>query len=273
MIRTSYLLAAVFALEVFVQAGTLARFRTPLGDIDVELFDEEKPVTVRNFLTYVRQDRYRDSFFHRWVPNFVVQGGGYMVRNRGTTNNVFDAVPALPPIINEYSVGKTFSNVYGTLAMARVGGQTNSANSQWFFNLKNNAELDRVDGGFTVFGRVVRGTNVLNLFVAPSAAVNLYRVNVGAPLNELPVTQQRPTFNDLIFFDVTLLEVSVTRSLDGTASISWNAESNLVHLVEYTTQFPPVWNALYRTNGTGARVTIADPVKDPSRFYRVRVEP
>ncbi|MBM3822733.1 MAG: hypothetical protein FJ404_07605 [Verrucomicrobia bacterium] len=266
-------IGVIASMGLIAEAGTLARFRTPLGDVDVELLDEDKPVTVRNFLTYVQEGRYRDSFFHRWVPNFVVQGGGFMVRHRGTTNSVFDFVPTLPPIVNEYSAGRTYSNTYGTLAMARVGGQTNSASSQWFFNLKHNVELDGVDGGFTVFGRVIRGTNVLNLFVAAPPANNVFRVNLGSPLNELPVTSARPTIGDLVFFDVTLLQVAVERGSDGGASISWNAESNLVHLVEYTRQFPPVWTSLIRTNGNGGRMTAKDPASDPQRFYRVRSEP
>src|SRR5688500_13831307 len=66
----------------------------------------------------------------------------------------------LPPLVSEYAVGSPRSNVYGTIAMARLPGVTNSASSEWFFNLGNNSFLDGVDGGFTVFGRVVRGFDV-----------------------------------------------------------------------------------------------------------------
>src|SRR5438477_10843606 len=73
-------------------AGTLAQFRTILGDIEVELYDQDKPVTVQNFIRYVQSGRYRDSILHRCPVNpisglsdFVVQGGGIWVSNRGTT--------------------------------------------------------------------------------------------------------------------------------------------------------------------------------------------
>lgn len=267
------ILAATIFTFANLGAGTMARFRTPVGDIDVELFDDDKPITVRNFLNYVRQGRYLDSIIHRWVPNFVIQGGGFLVKDRGTTNALFDFVQTSEPILNEYSKGKTYSNTYGTIAMARQGGNTNSATSQWFFNLKNNSGLDDVDGGFTVFGRVVRGTNVLNLFVPAPPANKIFRADAGSPLNELPVLSSRPTFSDLLFFDVTLLEVSVARAPSGLAEISWNCESNLVHHVEFTTNFPPVWTVLVKTNGTGTRVSITDPVRDLHRFYRVRAEP
>jgi peptidyl-prolyl cis-trans isomerase A (cyclophilin A) len=95
-----------------------------------------------------------------------LQGGGFAITNRGTTNWTIVQVPSYPPITNEFGVGGRFSNVYGTIAMAKLGGDTNSATSQWFFNLANNTFLDAADTNnlFVVFGHVVRGTNVLNAF-------------------------------------------------------------------------------------------------------------
>src|SRR5437879_3578222 len=121
-----------------VHAGILAQFRTVFGDIEVELFEKDKPITVSNFIAYVQSGRYRDTFIHRCVTNFVVQGGGFRVTDRGTTSASLDFVELFPPIKNEYGSGNIYSNRYGTIAMAKQGGNTNSANSQWFFNLADN---------------------------------------------------------------------------------------------------------------------------------------
>src|SRR5215468_2909713 len=103
-----------FTGSKFLLAGTLAQFRTPLGDIEVELYDQDKPVTVRNFIRYVQSGAYQNEFAHRLEPGFVLQGGGFIITNRGTTNAAIVPVPAYPPITNEFDVGTRYSNVYGT---------------------------------------------------------------------------------------------------------------------------------------------------------------
>ena len=152
-----FCLCTLFALlaDLRLEAGVLARFRmNNLGTIDVELFEQDKPVTVDNFVKYVRSGAWHDNVMHRWVQNFVIQGGSYAVPHMETGFTPISVNPLLlntfGTITNEYSVGKTYSNVYGTIAMARVGGQTNSASSSWYFNTANNVNLDSVDGGFTV---------------------------------------------------------------------------------------------------------------------------
>jgi cyclophilin family peptidyl-prolyl cis-trans isomerase len=268
---TLSLVCAVLCVAQLTFAGTLAQFRTALGTIDVELFDDAKPVTVQNFLRYVRSEAYTNMFFHRWVPGFVVQGGGFTVVRRSNTN-AFEPIPSYGNITNEFNVGSRWSNTYGTLAMARVSGQTNSATSQWFFNLANNSGLDSVDGGFTVFGRVVGGTNVLNRFNNVAATNGIYRISAGGALNELPVLSPNPTFQDLLYVDISLLNVLVARSENG-HEISWNSVSNRVNRVEFTSVIPPVWQLLVSTNGTGGPLRVKDSAKDPkARFYRVRVE-
>src|SRR5436190_4389022 len=94
------LLLILLAATSPAAAGTLAQFRTVLGDIEVELNDQDKPVTVENFVRYVQSGRYRDSILHRCPENpitgltdFVVQGGGIWVTNRGTTNSALQFVP------------------------------------------------------------------------------------------------------------------------------------------------------------------------------------
>jgi cyclophilin family peptidyl-prolyl cis-trans isomerase len=265
-------------IPVPIRAGTLVQFRTVFGDIEVELYDQDKPVTVQNFLNYIQSGRYQNEFSHRLVPNFVVQGGGFTL-----TTNVISAIPTYPPITNEFSVGQKFSNVYGTIAMAKLGGDTNSATSQWFFNLTNNAFLDAPDTNnfFVVFGHVIQGTNVLNVFnqfmpwtgnPAPAPTNLVLTSYFSAPLNTLPVLSSNfpPTSSSFVFIDITLLQVAI-QPVAGGQQISWNSATGLTNYVEFTTNFPPVWNTLFTTNGTGSRMAIVDAAASPNRFYRVRV--
>lgn len=144
--------------------GTAVRIQVRLGaehkNIDIALHDAETPQTVANFLAYIDAGRYADNFFHRSVPGFVIQGGGF----RFVGPSTFDNVPTFPPVQNEPGI----SNVRGTIAMAKLGGDPDSATSQWFINLSDNsANLDAQNGGFTVFGRVVGdGMNVADEITA-----------------------------------------------------------------------------------------------------------
>lgn len=143
-------------------SNTVVRFETSLGTIDFELFDSQAPITVANFLTYVREGRYDQSFFHRLAKQsgnqpFVIQGGGFRLKKDPDPLDPlpFRTIPVDPPIQNEFNQ----SNLQRTIAMARVGGQVNSATSQFFFNMANNTFLDSVDQGFTVFGRVLNDSS------------------------------------------------------------------------------------------------------------------
>ncbi len=138
--------------------GKIARFEfadSSLGGgvTDVLLFDQTgagAPATVANFINYVEDDDYASSIIHRSVPGFIIQGGGFSVDSAlGIAE-----VPADPAVVNEYSPQR--SNTRGTIAMAKLGNDPNSATNQWFFNLGNNsANLDTQNGGFTVFGEVI----------------------------------------------------------------------------------------------------------------------
>src|SRR6516225_6080463 len=99
-------LCLLLALTGALHAGTLAQFRTPLGDIEVELYDQDKPVTVSNFIRYIKAGSYQDGFAHRLMPGFVVQGGGFTVTNRGTTNWLVAPVQSYGPVTNEFGVGR-----------------------------------------------------------------------------------------------------------------------------------------------------------------------
>jgi cyclophilin family peptidyl-prolyl cis-trans isomerase len=290
--RTPLLFLFGLCLSLFsAQAGTLAQFRTPFGDLDVELYDKEKPVTVENFKSLVRLGAYQNTFFHRLVPGFVAQGGGFWTTSKtngagfGPNWNYVGVVPNFGQITNEYSVGPKLSNTNGTIAMAKLGSGPNTATCQWFFNLANNSSLDLQNGGFTVFGHVVRDPNgLLTLFNNLSNRITMVDMSWWFPndsvaasglFSELPITTNTlpnvPPYSSLLYVDVSLLSVQV--SVKGNPrTISWNSVSGRTNLVEYTTVMPPVWNRLVATNGNGTRFNVLDnQATNKFRFYRVRV--
>jgi cyclophilin family peptidyl-prolyl cis-trans isomerase len=176
------LLGALAALALFgaasMAAATTVRLTTSLGAIDVALYDDTEPRTVANFLAYVNSGAYRNSFIHRSVPAFVIQGGGFYWDD--PTGNVL-AVPSKGSLANEFRA--IHPNKRGTVAMAKLGGDPNSATSQWFVNLADNsANLDNQNGGFTVFGEV----SAASMAVVDAIAA-LPRVNAGSPFDALPV--------------------------------------------------------------------------------------
>jgi len=265
-------------------AGIGVQFHTAWGDVQVELYDQDKPVTVRNFLRYVRSGRYQNTFIHRCIPGFVAQGGGFLTANRATNQLAvaFYNVPSLGPITNEFNSGRCFSNTRGTLAMAKLEGNPDSATCQWFFNLADNsANLDAQNGGFTVFGRVVAGLEVLDRFDGLSYGNGLVDMTAfygssGAVFSALPVLYAGltpPFYPDLVYLDLTVLEVQVRRLPDATREISWNSVSNRINVVEYAGQIPPVWQVLTQITGNGQPQTVTDAdLAAPRRFYRVRVD-
>ncbi len=129
---------------------------TSLGDITVELDTVKAPVTSENFLAYVASGHYDGTIFHRVIPGFMIQGGGF------TAN--MQQKPTCAAIANEADNG--LKNSRGTLAMARTS-DPHSATSQFFINLKNNAFLDHTaktgsGWGYTVFAKVVEGMDVVD---------------------------------------------------------------------------------------------------------------
>jgi len=126
---------------------------TSHGDLTVELFAAEAPVTVANFLAYVDDGFFDGTVFHRVISGFMIQGGGMDAGMRQK--------PTKPPIRNEADNGR--KNARGTLAMARTS-DVNSATAQFFINLADNTFLDHGarDFGYAVFGRVTRGMDVVD---------------------------------------------------------------------------------------------------------------
>ncbi len=153
------------------ERGTVVKFHTnapEVTDFYIELFDAAgsadvlTPATVANFLAYVSAGRYDQTIIHRSVRGFVLQGGGFTAPDEpfGEVGGLPAEVAAYPAVVNEPGN----SNVRGTMAMAKLGGDPNSATSEWFFNLADNsANLDAQNGGFTVFARVLGdGMNVVD---------------------------------------------------------------------------------------------------------------
>lgn len=128
--------------------------KTSMGDIVLELDRAKAPITVENFLAYVDADAYDSTIFHRVIPGFMIQGGGF--------SDDMTKRPTREPIQNEWQNG--LKNTRGSIAMARRGGQANSATNQFFINVKNNGSLDvpRDGAGYAVFGRVVKGMDVVD---------------------------------------------------------------------------------------------------------------
>jgi peptidyl-prolyl cis-trans isomerase A (cyclophilin A) len=135
----------------------MIRFETTLGNFTVELFDDEAPVSVENFVKYVDEGFFDGTVFHRIVPGFVIQGGGFTEDMSQKENH--------PPIKNEADNG--VKNARGTLSMARTN-DINSATSQFFVNLKDNDFLDHSRGnfGYAVFGKVTEGMDVIDKIAA-----------------------------------------------------------------------------------------------------------
>lgn len=174
---TAIALMASFLFSANANA-TVVQIQTVLGNIDINLFDETTPETVTNFLSYVNSGAYMDNVVHRSEPGFVIQGGGFRFDGEFPP----EGITTDPPVINEPEL----SNVMGTIAMAKLASDPNSATSQWFFNLADNsANLDVTNGGFTVFGQIIGdGMDVID---AITALPTLDASNLGGAFGTVPV--------------------------------------------------------------------------------------
>jgi cyclophilin family peptidyl-prolyl cis-trans isomerase len=180
-------------------------FDTSLGSIYVELLPADAPKTVANFLSYVTSGKYKDIFFSRSVPGFVVQGGGYKY-----VDHTLEPVAQGPTVKNEYKL----PNVAYTLAMAKYGTVVNSATNQWFFNEADNTSLNTEDGGFTVFGKIAafgRVPAVASIDVLKRVS-EAKVVDANSPLTALPVIKYHPgkdiTGKNLIYVNIKVVSPS-----------------------------------------------------------------
>ena len=158
----------------------MLRFNTTLGEFTVELFDKEAPISAENFLRYVDDKHFDGTIFHRVVPGFVIQGGGLTAGMQPKKTRA--------PIANEATNG--LKNTRGTLSMARTN-EVNSATSQFFVNLKDNAFLDhsKAQFGYAVFGRIVEGLDVIDKIAAVRTGTRQQYQD--APLEDVTIVSAR----------------------------------------------------------------------------------
>jgi len=156
--RTLVAFATLFSLAALSPAAMAAAethvmLTTSAGNIELELDSQKAPVSVKNFIDYVQSGYYNNTIFHRVIPGFMVQGGGFTADMQQKITNA--------PIKNEADNG--LRNLRGTLAMARTADK-DSATSQFFINVADNAFLDhgQRDFGYAVFGKVVKGMDVVD---------------------------------------------------------------------------------------------------------------
>ena len=148
------------------------KIETSLGAFVVELDRTRAPITTNNFLRYVDKRAYEDTIFHRIIPDFVVQGGGY--------DKDYKELPKFPPIFNESGNGLT--NDLHTIAMARQN-DPHTANRQFFFNVNDNSSLNPGrDWGYAVFGVIVEGEDIVD---AMSEVETEYSLRLNA--NNVPI--------------------------------------------------------------------------------------
>ncbi|OON39312.1 peptidylprolyl isomerase A [Izhakiella australiensis] len=150
-LSTVLMLSAVSAPVLAAKNDTHVMLTTSAGNIELELNNQKAPISVKNFVDYVNSGFYNNTIFHRVIPGFMIQGGGFTAEMQQKNTN--------PPIKNEADNG--LLNSRGTIAMARTADK-DSATSQFFINIADNAFLDhgQRDFGYAVFGKVVKGMDV-----------------------------------------------------------------------------------------------------------------
>jgi peptidyl-prolyl cis-trans isomerase A (cyclophilin A) len=158
MLKKIALAAGTVLFAANLMAATPAKaphvlLETTNGQIEIELDPVKAPISTKNFLEYVDSGFYNNTIFHRVIPGFMVQGGGF--------TQAMQQKDTKAPIKNEHSNG--LANVRGTLSMARTS-VPDSATSQFFINVKDNDFLDQGDG-YAVFGKVVKGMDVVDIIV------------------------------------------------------------------------------------------------------------
>lgn len=174
ILRSSLLLKTLLVLYIYCSSAHAEKtlrviMHTTMGEIELELFPEEAPVTVKNFLSYVQKDYYNGTIFHRVIEDFMIQGGGF----------TSDMTPKKtdPPIKNESP--NQLSNERGTIAMARTS-DPDSATSQFFINQIDNISLDakKDKPGYAVFGRIVSGMETVDTIAAVKTTTLKHYKNV-----------------------------------------------------------------------------------------------
>ncbi len=162
-----------FSANVFA-ANPKILIKTNLGEIEAELYQDKAPLSVANFLDYVKKGQYKDTIFHRVINNFMIQGGGFDKNLKEKSTGT--------PIKNE--AGNGLKNEVGTLAMARTN-EVDSATAQFFINIADNGFLDHRDNsssgfGYAVFGKVTSGMPIVN-------KIKAVKTGSRGPLEDVPL--------------------------------------------------------------------------------------
>lgn len=179
MFKKVALLATGCLMSINVFANTLVEMKTSMGNIEIELFNDQAPISTKNFETYIKSNFYAGTIFHRVIPGFMIQGGGMDTNLKEKATR--------PAIKNEASNG--LKNTRGTLAMARTSNP-NSATSQFFINVADNDFLNAspVDAGYAVFGKVTKGMDVVDKIVKlPTTTIGSYQNVPKQPIKILSV--------------------------------------------------------------------------------------
>jgi len=180
----SLLLPAVASAQAAVPVNPRVVIKTSEGDITVQLYADKSPLTVANFMAYVDSGFYKDTIFHRIIPEFMIQGGGFTadMKEKATRE----------PVVNESNNG--LHNTRGTLAMARTN-DPDSATAQFFINQRSNLRLDGTGGraGYTVFGEVIQGMDIVDFIAtAPTGQVGAMGDVPKKPIVIKEIIRQQP---------------------------------------------------------------------------------
>ena len=224
--------------------GQVAQIDTVRGKFNVELLANDAPKTVTNFLNYVNKGAYTNALFHRSVPGFVIQAGGYALAGSSIGLIAQDA-----QVVNEFKV----PNTRGTLAMAKLGSGPNTATNQWFVNLADNrANLDNQNGGFTVFARVLgTGMSVPDNIAALPVFDASTALNDGA-FNALPLTTNTLNSQTLILVNSIKVIPVYPAAAGDTAVLSFSVVNPEPTIVTAAV----AGSTLTLTPGTGGSVTL-----------------
>jgi cyclophilin family peptidyl-prolyl cis-trans isomerase len=242
---------------VAIGTNPVVRIMTTQGSFDMELLVTNAPATAANFLRYLNSGLYLNTFIHRAVPGFIVQGGGFRADTSLTKITTFSAVT------NEFGL----SNLRGTVAMAKLGGDPNSATSQWFVNLADNStNLDHQNGGFTVFAKIIGNgtTNVDKIANLPIRSLGSNTPFTDLPLQSLTNGQTSLLLKNLVTITNAYAYYPVSIIGAGTATIvasqggnaNWNAATSvtnklIVNQVPQVVTFTAITGARsYATNGS-----------------------
>lgn len=178
------IISCLLSVNICLAANPRVRMETSYGTIDIELLEKKAPITVANFLKYVDEKFYDGTIFHRVIKSFMIQGGGF-------TKNIVPKSNKRAPIRNEAHNG--LLNLTGTVAMARTN-DPHSASSQFFINVNDNTSLDFTaknssGWGYAVFGKVVKGMNVVNRI--KMVRTGKMRGHLNIPMDTVEITSVR----------------------------------------------------------------------------------